>query len=160
MIIEEAAARYRTVAIDGCDGTGKTTLATALATQHGFRRIHCARTPDGISLTARYQHILQLPGKLVLDRCFIAELVYGPLHHRRSRLTISDARALAHAVAARDGVLLHLRGNPSTVHQRLRARDGRHAASLTEVTHLITAYAQVFGELTDTAPIIHIDCAA
>lgn len=57
-------------------------------------------------------------------------------------------------------MLPHLSGNPSTIHQRLRARDGRHAASSTEVAHLITAYAQVFDELTDTAPIIHIDCAA
>ena len=150
-------ARYRTVAIDGCDGTGKTTLALALATRYGFHRIHSTRTPDGIDLLTRYQRILDIPGHLVLDRCFVSELVYGPLHHHSSRLTLSDARALACDVTFRDGVLVHLTGHPSTIHQRLRARDGRNVTNLSQVTHLIATYARIFDQLADTVPVLRVD---
>ncbi|MFL6112606.1 MAG: hypothetical protein ACJ786_14810 [Catenulispora sp.] len=33
-----------------------------------------------------------------MDRCFISELVYGPLHRGRSRLSLEDAFDLAEAV--------------------------------------------------------------
>ena len=58
------AATYRTIAVDGADGTGKTTLVNRLRAEHGFTVVHSARTPDGIDLIARYRRIrdrVQLP---------------------------------------------------------------------------------------------------
>jgi hypothetical protein len=59
--------------------------------------------------------------KIVLDRGFISELVYGPLQYGRSRLTASDAAPMALLVAARGGVLVHLTGRPESIVARLRA---------------------------------------
>jgi thymidylate kinase len=150
-----AAAGYEVVVLEGCDGAGKTTLATTLATRH-FTVIHSGRTPDEIDLLARYRSILAIPGKIALDRSFISELVYGPLQYGRSRLTASDAAQLALLVAARGGVLVHLTGRPESIVARLRARDGS-APPLERICALTDAYRTVFAALAGTAPIITAD---
>ncbi|MGH3839214.1 MAG: hypothetical protein ACRDSF_26480, partial [Pseudonocardiaceae bacterium] len=101
------------------DGVGKSTLAQQLASGHGFTIVHSGRTPDGVDLSKRYRQILSQPGRLVLDRSFVSELVYGPLHHGGSRLTDADACDLAALVARRDGVLVHLTASASTIRARL-----------------------------------------
>jgi thymidylate kinase len=150
------AAEYEVVVLEGCDGTGKTTLATTLVFQHGYTVIHSSRTPDEIDLLTWYRSILSTPGKIALDRSFISELVYGPLQRGRSRLTGSDAAQLALIVAARGGVLVHLTGRPETIVARLRARDGS-APSLERISALTDAYRTVFDALAGIAPIITAD---
>lgn len=147
------AAGYEVIVLEGCDGTGKTTLANTLATRHRYVVVHSGRTPDDVDLVARYRSILAIPGKIVLDRSFISELVYGPLQHGRSRLTTSDAGELALRVGARGGVLVHLTGFPETIVTRLQARDGS-APPLERICALIDAYRNAFAALAGTAPII------
>lgn len=161
MNLDQLAAEYRTLALEGSDGVGKTTLAHQLATGHGFTIHHCTRTPDGVSLIARYLHILATPGQLVLDRCFVSELVYGPRYHGRSRITLSQAIELAQAVAARDGALIHLTGPPAVIHGRLLTRDGHSAATVDEVETLVTAYERVFDAIAKALPgrVIRLDAA-
>jgi thymidylate kinase len=154
-----AAAGHEVIVLEGCDGTGKTTLANALATQYGYTVVHSGRTPDDVDLVARYRSILATSGKIVLDRSFISELVYGPLQYGRSRLTASDAAELALRVAARGGVLVHLTGSPETIVARLRARDGSAPPS-ERICTLIDSYRNVFAELAGIAPIITADTTA
>jgi thymidylate kinase len=150
------AAGHEVIVLEGCDGTGKTTLANILATRHGYAVVHSGRTPDDIDLVARYRSMLAIPGKIALDRSFISELVYGPLQHGRSRLTAADAAELALLVAARGGVLVHLTGSPEAIVARLRARDGS-APPLERICALTDAYRNVFAALADTAPTITVD---
>lgn len=159
MNLDQLAVEYRTLALDGSDGAGKTTLAHQLATGHGFTVHHATRTPDGVSLIARYRRILATPGQLVLDRCFVSELVYGPRYHGRSRITLGQAIELAQVVAARDGALIHLTGPPTAIHGRLLARDGHNAASMNEVEALVTAYERVFDAIATALPgrVIRLD---
>ncbi|GAA5707333.1 MULTISPECIES: hypothetical protein [Streptomyces] len=77
---------HRTVVIEGGDGVGKSTLAKLLVAQHGFISVHSPRTPDHQDLVSRYRELLARPGRLVLDRSFLSELVYGPLYRGHSRL--------------------------------------------------------------------------
>lgn len=159
MIPAHLAAAHQTFALDGCDGAGKTTLARHLADLHGFTVVHSARTPDHVDLTARYRQILAAPGRIFLDRCFVSELVYGPLRHGRSRITLDDAVSLAAAVVARDGALVHLTGLPTALHARLLARDGDTAAGLAEVEELVAAYERVFTVIAASVPVIRLDTA-
>jgi len=144
---------YEVVILEGCDGTGKTTLAAALATAHGYTVMHSDRTPPGVDLAARYRSILAIPGKLVLDRSFISELVYGPVSHGGSRLHPAEATQLAFLVADRGGVLVHLTGRPDELAARLQARDG-FAPPLELIMRLLDAYRDVFTALDGTAPVI------
>lgn len=157
MNLDELAATYRLLALEGCDGTGKSTLAAALQARHGYRVIHSSRTPDHIDLTARYRHILGGPGRRVLDRCFVSELVYGPLRHHRSRLSIADAIDLSRTLATADGALIHLTGDPTTIRQRLTNRGDADQPSPSDLQHLLARYQHVFDTLRPHAPIIDIN---
>lgn len=150
---------HQVIVLEGCDGVGKTTLAEALAAQHGYTIIHSGRTPDGTDLADRYETILALSGKLVLDRSFISELVYGPLDRGRSRLTGPAAIALSRRVAERGGVLVHLTGDPETIATRLRARQGS-APSVARIRALIDGYHSTFAVLRGIAPIVNADTTA
>lgn len=152
-------AAYEVIVAEGCDGTGKTTLAAALARRHGYEVLHSGRTPDGTDLAERYQALLAIPGKIILDRSFISELVYGPLDHGRSRLTLHDTASLARRVAARGGVLVHLTGRPGIIAARLRTRDGPAAPAAGRIRAIIDAYHETFALLDGTAPIITVDTA-
>jgi thymidylate kinase len=148
--------QQRLVVIDGCDGAGKSTLAQAVAAHYGHAVVHAGLTPEGVDLFAKYQAILARPGPLVLDRSFVSELVHGPFDRGRSRLTLTQATQLAAIVARRDGILVHLTGQPDQIAARLLARDG-HAPPLARVSALITAYADTFDKLAAHAPVITID---
>jgi|HubBroStandDraft_1064217.scaffolds.fasta_scaffold78253_2 thymidylate kinase len=153
------AGRRDLIIIDGYDGTGKTTLARRLAADHGYRISHASLTPEGIDLFARYHAVIARPGRQVLDRSFISELVYGPLERGRSRLTANQAASLAVAVARRGGILVHLTCQPGQIAARLLARDG-HAPAVPRIRAFTAAYAQVFAALADHVPVTLIDTTA
>jgi len=155
MIQERLPAHYQTVVIDGCDGTGKTTLAGRLAAR-GFTVVHFGPTPSGVDLADRYRNVLAQNGRLALDRCFVSELVYGPLFRGRSRISWATVLELATAVAARGGVFVHLTGSTDTVRSRLFARDAvaPPAATIEAILH---AYQEVFARLAEHTPVIHLD---
>ena len=147
------ASQYEVIVLEGCDGVGKTTVAARLVDAYGYARVHSGRTPDGVDLASRYRTILARPGKLVLDRSFVSELVYGPLQHGRSRISIAEAASLASIIAEREGVLVHLTGQPEEIAARLRARDG-HSPPLRKIRELLDAYVNAFAALAGAAPII------
>lgn len=153
------AAIHDVIVLEGCDGTGKTTLASALAIGHGFAVVHATRTPEGIDLFAKYHAILARPGPLALDRSFVSELVHGPLERGHSRLTFDDAARLTTVVAVRGGILVHLTGQPEAIATRLLSRDG-HAPAPQFISGLTAAYADVFTRLADYAPVMTIDTTA
>lgn len=144
------------VVLEGCDGTGKTTLATELAAHHGHVVVHAPRSPDGTDLVAKYRAILAAPGPLVLDRSYISELVYGPLDHCGSRLSRADAEQLTGLVSARGGILVHLTGRPEILADRLAARDGL-AVARSRLRAITAAYHDVFTALAAHATAITID---
>jgi thymidylate kinase len=147
------------IILDGCDGVGKTTLAASLANRYGHAIVHASLTPPGIDLFARYSAMLAYPGAVVLDRSFVSELVYGPLDRGHSRLTLDQAASLASAAADRGGIMVHLTGRPDRLAARLMARDGS-APSRLRISTLTAAYAEVFTEIADYAPIVTIDTTA
>jgi thymidylate kinase len=154
-----ALAAYPVIVLDGCDGTGKTTLAAALREHLGYTVTHSGRTPDGIDLADRYSQLLAMPGRIVLDRSFISELVYGPLLHGRSRITQQAAVSLAQDVAQRGGAIMHLTGAPESIAARLRSRDGT-APPVDRIRAIIDGFHAAFALLAEVAPVITADTTA
>ncbi|MFI9552344.1 hypothetical protein [Nonomuraea endophytica] len=147
--------RYEVIVLEGCDGVGKTTHAEALATGYGYRRVHADRTPEGADLFQRHRSILALPGRLVLDRSFVSELVYGPLLYGRARLTQAQTVELTGMVADRQGVLVHLTARPEQLRARLIARDGT-APTLDHLHKLAASYLVVLAELARHATVLKV----
>lgn len=158
MNIDEIARKYRTVALEGCGGVGKSEIARYFGEQHGFTVVHPARTPDHLDLAGRFREILAGPGRILFDRCFISELVYGPLDQGRSRLTWSQAIDLAESVQSRSGVLVHLTAPPALICRRLLARDGV-PRQLDEVSALVTQYERTFATLAQYTHVLTFDTA-
>lgn len=69
---------------------------------HGHKLVHATHSPEGTDLAERYRAILSWPEPLVLNRCFVSELVYVPLLHGRSCLTHDQVMDLAAIIANRD----------------------------------------------------------
>jgi thymidylate kinase len=147
--------RYEVIVLEGGDGVGKTTYATVLAATYGYQRIHATRTPEGVDLFERHRTVLALPGRLVLDRSFVSELVYGPLLYGHTRLTSSQTAALASMVTARRGVLIHLTARPEQIRARLLARDGT-APTLDQLHRLTSRYLAVFADLARHATVLTV----
>jgi hypothetical protein len=156
---EELTASYPVIVFEGCDGTGKSTLATLLGTRHGYAVVRSARPDDGADLEAGYRAVLDQPGNLALDRSFVTELVYGPLRNGQSRLDPDQAAQLAFALADRGGVLVHLTAHPKALAWRLRARDG-HSPALGWIRAVLGSYRDVFAALEGAAPIVTLDTTA
>jgi thymidylate kinase len=154
--LDEMADTHDTFVLEGPDGVGKSTLAERLSAQHGFRVIHSPRTPDHLDLATRYREILGGTGRILFDRCFVSELVYGPLRRGRSRITWSEALDLAESVVDRKGLFVHLTAPPPVIRRRLLDRDGQ-AASEEEVAALVTGYQRVFSTLADYTKVITLN---
>lgn len=152
-------AGHELIVLEGTDGAGKTSLAGHLAGQHGYAVVHCDRPPDGADLFGRYAADVATPGKVVLDRCFVSELVYGRSPGGVCRLSAPDAAELALRVADRGGVFVHLTGSAETIAERLAARDG-FAPPLERIRARLAAYHAVFDGLAGAAPIITVDTTA
>ncbi|MGH3621376.1 MAG: hypothetical protein ACRDQ5_06240 [Sciscionella sp.] len=150
---------YRIITVEGCDGTGKTTFAERLVAEYGFTVIHSSRTPEHIDLVDRYQQIIMRAGRLVLDRSFVSELVYGPLHRGRSRLTWCEAVRLARFLADHNGVFVYLTGSAAAIRARLLARDGPNSPDLGAVERLLAGYQRIFDAFAPHVPVIRIDIA-
>jgi hypothetical protein len=153
---EELTAEYPVIVFEGCDGTGKSTLAMLMGARYGYAVIRSARPDDGGDLEAGYRAVLGQPGSLALDRSFITELVYGPLRNGRSRLDPDQAASLAFALADRGGVVVHLTAHPKALAWRLRARDGRSPA-LGWIRAVLRSYRDVIAALDGAVPIVTMD---
>jgi broad-specificity NMP kinase len=153
---DELTASYPVIVLEGCDGVGKTTLASFLSTTYERTLVRCGRLDDGADLAGQYLAVLDQPGRLVFDRSFVSELVYGPLRDGRSRLTPDQAASLAFALGDRGGVLVHLTAHPKAVAWRLRVRDG-YAPALDRISAVLRAYCSVFAGLAGAAPIVTVD---
>ncbi len=69
------AAHHPVMVLESCDGTGKTTLATILATGYGYRLSHANRSPDDVDLAAHHAGSPPIPARVVV----------APPDHRQHR---------------------------------------------------------------------------
>jgi thymidylate kinase len=156
MTLEEMAGAHDTLVLEGPDGVGKSTLAEHLSARYGFQVVHSPQTPDHLDLADRYRSLLDRDGRILFDRCFVSELVYGPLYRGRSRITWSQAIDLAESVIARTGLIVHLTAPPAVIRRRLLDRDGE-AVSLEEISALVTGFHRVFSSLADYTRVLTLD---
>lgn len=79
------------VIIEGCDGTGKTTVAKLLADKYGLDICHCTR--DDPSDFDFYRQTIRKEN-VVWDRHTIGELIYPSVFGRKGMISPEDARII------------------------------------------------------------------
>lgn len=159
------ATNYDTIVFEGCDGAGKTTLAQAAAQQLNATLIHAVLTPPGTDLLTAYSRQLDRDGRLVFDRCFLSELVYGPIYRGTSRLTYQHMATLVRRVVDRNGIFVHVTAPPAEIRRRIAARGEKDPPDVNEITLICERYDQLFRAVTTIATVmpcstVHPDEAA
>jgi hypothetical protein len=91
---------------EGPDGVGKTTLAKAFAEATGATYVHHGPYPDYTEamLVSRYRESMAPAvhdlGPIVLDRSWLSEQIYGPMHRGHNRISM-DSRIEIESYGAR-----------------------------------------------------------
>lgn len=107
------------VIIEGAEGTGKSTLAAALAEKHGLDVCHCGRDDPG-----DYEFYLHTSRKenCVWDRHTIGELIYPKVFNRPGRLNAEDCHLVIWKYQVSGGKAVVLTAPTDTIMERLATR--------------------------------------
>lgn len=132
------------VILEGCDGTGKTTLAKILSNEYGLDICHCtqhdAADYDFYRQTLRKENV-------VWDRHTLGELIYPTVFRRAQQTSIEGAKQIMD-IAKKEGVKVFvLTADIETIKKRLIKRgseDSRIMESCEKIDLLFRKYAKEF----------------
>lgn len=94
------------IIIEGMDGTGKSTVASNIS-KMGYNVHHLQYSEKN---EKGFLDLLKLDdGKLVLDRGFITELVYGPILRNYSRISEEETNNLIKNYSAKNSKIIYLK---------------------------------------------------
>lgn len=111
------------IIIEGCDGTGKSTLARALAKLLGWRYHH-----EGKPTQPAFEYYMNLAntleGNVVMDRAHLGELVYPRVKPQEGRpgLMLWEQHAIERVLTARGALLVHAQASPEWILNVFRER--------------------------------------
>lgn len=111
------------VIIEGCDGTGKTTLANLLAKEYGLEVVHCTQhdpaDPDFYYNALRKENT-------IWDRHVIGEMVYPYIFNRVPQTEAYDVRDIINRAKLNDVKIFVLTADEEVIKARLAARGDEH----------------------------------
>lgn len=107
------------IMIDGCDGTGKTTVAEKLANELGCNIIRL--TYNGDRSIMAYHQLMSIDN-VVHDRSFISEIIYPKYFNRSSRLEPNCENYLQYLSEYIGIKSFILTASPETIQKRIRER--------------------------------------
>lgn len=107
------------ILIDGCDGTGKTSVCEKLANSLGYNITRL--THDGDRSFRTYMEIM-IPDKMVHDRTFISEIIYPKYFNRNSRLNLKNICSLHDLIELYDTKVFILTASHKVICERIGVR--------------------------------------
>jgi thymidylate kinase len=143
--------------VEGCDGTGKTTLAATLSRRHNMPIIHFDRprtVEEFDDMFDMYIDFLQSNDNVILDRCWYSERVYGPLLRGKEAITLNQQHMLEHLVIEKGGQVCYCYDNLKTITERINKRGDDHI-KLEHIPNLLIGYAMVMSQIDPGLPVVH-----
>lgn len=134
--------------LEGCDGTGKSTLATQLSLAYGIPIIHSTAHTDN---TKEYHMSLLRQANetgAVLDRFFWGDFVYAHLFGRKPKMTVEElheCEKYANEIGAR---IIHVTANNEDIITRLTARGDETKELISKVPQIVVGYSAVINFVT------------
>lgn len=137
--------KHMKIIIEGCDGTGKTTLANLLAERYGMDICHCTHKDP-----ADYDFYRQTLRKenVIWDRHTLGELIYPQVFNRKQKIGTEDARLIMHYAKEENVKVFVLTCNVTEIWRRLDRRGNEHRKIYENVPYIderFRFYAKEFG---------------
>jgi thymidylate kinase len=150
------------IILEGPDCAGKTTLARELV-KFGFDATHFGAdlTLTGADMTKTYLyhlsklykcvqngHTIHHPHHVVFDRCWISEIVYGPIYRGVSRFSHEQVGLLYAAAELADPVIVYCRPKTETMIKSFNARiEEEMLDNAEQLQQAINKYDTIFADL-------------
>lgn len=107
------------IIIEGCDGTGKTTLCKQLAEKYKLDSMHItSKDPNDFAF---YQQLIRKEN-VVYDRNVIGEMIYPKIFDRKQNLTLVDYLYLTEKAIEQGVIILVLTTDSDEIYRRLDER--------------------------------------
>lgn len=114
------------IILEGCDGTGKSTLAKRLADIHQLKIVSFSypKTEDEKKhMVEMYEDFLMNNDDCIMDRSWYSEMVYGPILRKEVNVTDADMVYLESLLLANGGgYVIHCTDKLSDLYKRLKRR--------------------------------------
>lgn len=129
------------IILEGCDGTGKTTLAKILADHYKLDIAHCSAEDP-----ADYDFYYNCARKenIIWDRLLIGELIYPKIFNREPKLTYVEAIAISDKLKEMDVKIFVLTEDENIIRSRCEKRgneDPRILNNISEINRKFLHYA-------------------
>ena len=128
------------IIIEGCDKTGKTTLANKLSSQLGYEIVKCGQ-PIGDPYEEYVNKLLE-HDKIIFDRFLYGELVYGPLYRKKSQLSDTQIYNLELLLRARDATLIHCKAEKSFIEKKFKS-ENEDFVQVKDIDKILSSYDNV-----------------
>lgn len=113
------------IMLEGCDGTGKTTLAEKLAAKYHLDICHCT-SADPNDFHFYMQTIRK--NNVIWDRHTIGELIYPMVFGRKANIATEDTRIVLEYARELDTRMFILTCDQDVIYKRLLERGDEHPA--------------------------------
>ena len=109
------------IVLEGCDGSGKSSLADLLAQLYNAEVIHATReTPNDMEWFSKIMDVARTRN-IIMDRAFWGQFVYQKPNERK--LSFNDLNSLEHRLAEEDGKLVYVYSPDRVITRRLNNRN-------------------------------------
>lgn len=128
--------------LDGCDGTGKSTLADKLCRR--FRLDKFCLTKDSEKSVRRYLEIRKTDN-VVYDRTFLSEIVYPKVFHRKEWMTEYDKEILLYHYLKLepDDIFIILTARNNDIKERILSRGEEYSEILDNIPEINKKYVEL-----------------
>lgn len=139
------------IILEGCDKTGKTTLADILVKKFGFKKV-VSGPPTGDPYVDYVKKLKSARQNTVFDRLCYGELVYGPIYRGKSLINQEKLRNLELLAMAKNTIVIFCHDNVKNLSRRFK-RDGEKFSKMTDIKKISSSFKEIMRDCR--LPVIH-----
>jgi thymidylate kinase len=132
------------IVIEGCDKSGKSTLANAISEKFGCKIVHFGK-PKKHPATEYAEYALSNNDNLVLDRFYLGELVYGPLLRGKCGINPLEFATLERILRKKQAILIQTTTDVTLANKRLAVSTQHEAVDNLQNEKAALGFSQVIG---------------
>lgn len=127
------------VILCGVDKCGKTTLATHLENEYGFKYKHFGPPKDAFTEYMSFLEGIKKDDKIVIDRFHLGEPTYGVIYRGKSSLNKGQLATIERKINDLGGILIYCYDDVKNIEQRF-IEEGEDFAKVEHIPRLLELY--------------------